>query len=139
MRTKRTIATEMRERLETNGVPHDGLDQTDLVNLEGAFEAYAAEKKSLQASPYIDIIRTGASPSGKTQIYIVVNKQNGLHDQPGFIKWNGGWRKYVYYSGEAYYDAACLHQIANFCEAATEAQSNGYFIEGTATLKEYGA
>jgi len=69
-------------------------------------------------SPYIDIVEAGTSDSGKTKIWYVVNKRDPS-DTPGIIKWNGGWRKYVYYSGEAYYDWACLRQIADFIEAAT--------------------
>ncbi len=70
-------------------------------------------------SPYIDIIEVGKSPSGKTKIFHVVNKRDPQNDVPGIIKWNGGWRKYVYYSGEAYYDWQCLRQIADFIEAQT--------------------
>jgi hypothetical protein len=70
-------------------------------------------------SPYIDIVEVGTSPSGKTKIWHVVNKRDPANDVPGVIKWHGGWRKYVYYSGEAFYDWQCLRQIANFIEDAT--------------------
>lgn len=70
-------------------------------------------------SPYIDIIEVGASPSGKTKIFHVVNRRNP-EDVPGIIKWHGPWRKYVYESGPAIYDWKCLRQIADFCEAATK-------------------
>lgn len=70
-------------------------------------------------SPYIDIVEVGTSPSGKTKVWHVVNKRDPENDVPGIIKWNGGWRKYVYYSGEAFYDWQCLRQIANFIEDQT--------------------
>jgi hypothetical protein len=70
-------------------------------------------------SPYIDIVEVGTSPTGKTKIWHVVNKRDPQNDIPGIIKWNGGWRKYVYYSGEAFYDWQCLRQIADFIEVET--------------------
>lgn len=70
-------------------------------------------------SPYIDIVEVGTSVSGLTKVFEVRNKRDPEHDIPGIIKWNGGWRKYVYHSGEAFYDAQCLRQIANFCEDQT--------------------
>lgn len=70
-------------------------------------------------SPYIEIVEIGLSPSGKTKIWKVVNKNNP-DDVPGIIKWNGGWRKYVYYSVHAYYDWQCLRQIADFIEEQTK-------------------
>jgi len=76
------------------------------------------------ASPYIDILYAGPSASGKTHIWHVVNKTND-NDIPGIIKWSGGWRKYVYHSVAAYYDAACLQQISTFLRQATEAHKLG--------------
>lgn len=90
-----------------------------------------------ESSPYIDIIHVGPSESGKTQIYHVVNKRNGLGDQPGIIKWNGGWRKYVYHSDEAYYDHQCLAQISEFLARATSEHKQGIVTPGTATIEEY--
>lgn len=72
-------------------------------------------------SPYIDIIQVGVSPSGKTKIWHVVNKRDPENDVPGVIKWNGGWRKYVYHSDLAFYDPQCMRQIADFMEAETAA------------------
>lgn len=77
---------------------------------------------SSELSPYIDIVEVGTSPSGKTKIWEVRNKRDPENDIPGIIKWNGGWRKYVYYSGEAFYDWQCLRQIANFIEDQTTIQ-----------------
>lgn len=70
-------------------------------------------------SPYIDIVEVGKSASGLTKVFEVRNKRDPENDIPGIIKWNGGWRKYVYYSGEAYYDSQCLRQIADFCDDQT--------------------
>lgn len=90
-----------------------------------------------EPSPYIDVIYMGQSASGKTAVWYVVNKKNGLQDTPGIIKWNGGWRKYVYHSGPAYYDAQCLGQIAEFLDRANAAHKLGEIEPGTATLKDY--
>ncbi len=76
-------------------------------------------EKSEVSSPYIDIIEVGTSPSGKTKIWHVVNKEHGPGDNPGVIKWHGPWRKYVYHSDEAFYDAKCLYHIADFLERVT--------------------
>jgi hypothetical protein len=70
-------------------------------------------------SPYIDIVEAGTSSTGKTKIWHVVNKTHD-DDQPGIIRWHGAWRKYVYESGPAFYDAKCLRQIADFIERATQ-------------------
>ena len=70
-------------------------------------------------SPYIEFRDMGTSASGKTRVWYVVNKNN-VDDVPGIIKWNGGWRKYVYHSGPAYYDWQCLRQIADFIEDQTK-------------------
>lgn len=85
-------------------------------------------------SPYIEIIQTGESTSGKTLIWEVRNK-NTL-EYLGRIKWHGAWRKYVFeeppvpiYSfymnkddkPEQFcwiYDSKCLRQIAEFLENA---------------------
>ena len=73
---------------------------------------------SSDVSPYIEIVEVGTSKSGKTKVWHVRNKGNEF-DVPGVIAWNGGWRKYVFYSNEAYYDWQCLRQIADFIEQAT--------------------
>ena len=70
-------------------------------------------------SKYIKIEFVRMSPSGKTKIWHVRNTQKA-DDVPGIIAWNGGWRKYVYYSYDAYYDWDCLRMIADFIETATK-------------------
>lgn len=68
---------------------------------------------------WVSIELLGTSPSGKTNIWLVSGK-NGADDQIGYIKWHGPWRKYVYFSDEAFYDWDCLRYIADFCEIATK-------------------
>lgn len=68
---------------------------------------------------YINIEKVGTSTSGKTKVWAVTGK-NGAEDGIGYIKWSGAWRKYVYYSDEAFYDWDCLRLIADFCESATK-------------------
>lgn len=82
-------------------------------------------------SPYIEITEVGKSPSGKTSIWEVRNK-NTL-EYLGRIKWHGAWRKYVFEEPPVpiitvpinrvmpeqvcwIYDSKCLKQIAEFLE-----------------------
>lgn len=90
-----------------------------------------------ESSAYIDIVDMGASESGKTRVWYVINKRNGPDDTPGIIKWSGGWRKYVYHSGPAYYDHYCLAQIAQFLKQATDDHKHGIVTPGTARLEDY--
>lgn len=73
-------------------------------------------------SPYIEITQVGLSPTGKTKIWEVRNISQGTnaHDIPGFIKWRGAWRGYVYECEASFYDAKCLRQIADFIDAANK-------------------
>lgn len=73
-------------------------------------------------SPYIEIVQVGTSPSGKTKVWEVRNISNGTHsdDVPGFIRWHGAWRGYVYECEASFYDAKCLRQIADFIDAANK-------------------
>jgi len=65
---------------------------------------------------WIKIEEEGLSKTGKTKIFKIVNKD--YPDIPlGFIKWNGGYRKYAYYpEGDSYYEEDCLKNIAEFLE-----------------------
>lgn len=75
-------------------------------------------------SPYIEIVEVGTSKSGLTKIWEVRNVSNGLHrdDVPGWIRWYGAWRGYVYECEASFYDAKCLRQIADFIDAANAEQ-----------------
>lgn len=64
------------------------------------------------------------NPSKKTKIWEVHNINNPDDINIGIIKWYGGWRKYVYYTGDAYYDWTCLRGIADFCEVQTGAHTS---------------
>lgn len=46
----------------------------------------------------------------------------GLSGKVGEVKWYGGWRKYVFYTDEGFYDWDCLRMIAEFCEFETKKQ-----------------
>lgn len=72
-------------------------------------------------SEFIKFIPMGWSPSGKTQIWHVVNLMRPESpDQVGVVSWSGAWRKYVYHSPEAsFYDHDCLRLIADFIETQT--------------------
>jgi hypothetical protein len=70
-----------------------------------------------EVSPYIEINYVHHSESGKTKVFEVRNK-NTPDDVPGFIRWHGPWRGYVYECEASFYDAKCLRQIANFIDDA---------------------
>lgn len=45
----------------------------------------------------------------------------GSQQPLGWIQWHGGWRKYTFFPGvDTMYDADCLREIAEFCEARTK-------------------
>ncbi len=68
-------------------------------------------------SKYIEIVEIGTSPSGKTKVWEVRNKNEDA--EVGIIRWAGNWRKYVYDCDSCYYDWDCLRMIADFIEKAT--------------------
>lgn len=78
-------------------------------------------------SPYIEIVQTCTSASGKTKIWEVRNISDDHHqdDAPGVIRWHGPWRGYVYECEASIYDAKCLRQIADFIDAANKEHRNG--------------
>lgn len=71
---------------------------------------------------WVNIELVGTSPTGKTNVWAVTGK-GGPNNGIGYIKWHGAWRKYVYYSDEAFYDWDCLRYIAEFCENVTKDRS----------------
>ena len=91
-------------------------------------------------SPYIEILEVGKSPSGKTSIWEVRNKNT--QEYLGRIKWHGAWRKYVFESPPSelfwIYDSQCLTQIAQFLEKSNRwhktlrsvAKGESHLIEG---------
>lgn len=67
---------------------------------------------------FIEFIHAGASPSGKTQIWNVVN--TNFNEVIGTVHWSGAWRKYVYETPlGSYYDWECLRLLADFTEEKT--------------------
>lgn len=67
---------------------------------------------------HLEMVFLKDSPSGKTKIWEVRNVT--LDETLGTIGWNGGWRKYVYKSPEAVYDARCLRDIAWMLDRAKD-------------------
>ena len=72
-----------------------------------------------QIGKYVEVFEI-PNPSKKTKIWGVHNINESDDVNIGIIKWYGGWRKYVYYTENAYYDWTCLRGIADFCEAMTK-------------------
>ena len=55
----------------------------------------------------------------RTKIWVVFNKRTS--DICGYVKWYGGWRKYIFESIDRprIYDWEFLRLMAGFCETAT--------------------
>ena len=53
----------------------------------------------------------------KTKRWNVSNSQDG--SQLGKIVFSGAWRKYVFISIEAQFDAGCLDEVSNFLKEQT--------------------
>ena len=66
----------------------------------------------------VEIWIVGATDSGKTFIFAVTSKLS--QDRIGIIRWHGAWRKYVYETGDSFYDPDCLRYIADACERFTQ-------------------
>ena len=69
-------------------------------------------------SKFLEFREAGTSKSGITMVWEVVPKSEGFG--LGGIRWYGPWRKYVFNPvGDAVFCAACLRDIADFCELKT--------------------
>lgn len=70
---------------------------------------------------YIKFILDRKSPTGKTNIWKVVNKNNQVC--LGEICFWGGWHSYVFSPHpQMIFEKQCLRDIANFCEQQTKLQ-----------------
>jgi hypothetical protein len=72
---------------------------------------------------YIDFRLHGFSPSGKTKIWVVQNRED--HSVLGRVSWFGRWRKYIFHPPEhadLVFEEVCLREIAQFIEEETKAQ-----------------
>ena len=56
----------------------------------------------------------GMSKSGKTEVWSVLHKDK--EELLGAIRWNGGWRQYIYEPEWSYYSKGCLRHVADFLE-----------------------
>lgn len=66
---------------------------------------------------YLNIVLTGKSDSGKTNIFAVQTLDGGVL---GRVSWFGPWRKYTFSPvPNVTFDANCLDEIANFCRSTT--------------------
>lgn len=71
------------------------------------------------AKSYLRFAEAGWSPSGKTRRWWVSSHRGAAL---GVIMWYSSWRRYVYETPwqDAVLGAACLREIADFCEARTQ-------------------
>lgn len=61
---------------------------------------------------WVEILRTGTSDSGKTNVYAVAATSG---DVLGHISWYSSWRRYVFYPvPNTLYDEECLRVISEF-------------------------
>ena len=80
---------------------------------------------------YVEMLAVGASKSGKTRVFDVLNRKSG--DELGMIAWFGPWRQYTFRADPlAVFSAGCLNDIAAFVEEQTDLQRRG-------VLKPWGA
>jgi hypothetical protein len=71
---------------------------------------------------YLTFTFAKKSDSGKTEIWRVIGSDRSTL---GWVSWSGPWRKYIYAANTAAnYDAACLREIADFCETKTKEHRN---------------
>lgn len=65
-------------------------------------------------SRWIEFDPSGSSASGKTQVFVVRPKHSVV--PLGQVRWYAPWRRYCFTPVEGTFDAACLRDIATFCE-----------------------
>ena len=82
------------------------------------------EEKVLGSQRECEWIRfdlVGPTPSGKTQIWNVVLKDQSVIG--GQVRWFGAWRKYAFFPNPStLYEQDCLRDIARFIESQTLSQ-----------------
>jgi hypothetical protein len=76
----------------------------------------------LTKGTYIDFRLHGFSPSGKTKVWVVQNRED--HSILGRVVWFGRWRRYTFnppVSSDLVFEEVCLREIAQFIEEETKA------------------
>src|SRR5678815_689340 len=93
-------------------------------NADRADRRRAAATSTLTGFPFrtmkthIVFTEVGASASGKTKVWNVVNTGGGT--VLGSVKWWPAWRRYCFFPGhETVYDKSCMREVAAFLEAKT--------------------
>ncbi len=60
------------------------------------------------------------SVTGKTKIWIIVDRSNGLL---GKVRWFGRWRCYAFFpETDTVFNASCMRELVMFCDEATKKQ-----------------
>lgn len=71
------------------------------------------ERGKIMNSKYLDFVFWEKSHSGKTDIYHVMSKSQGI--SLGTIHWYGRWRRYTFSpNADTDFDPRCLDDISNF-------------------------
>ena len=72
-------------------------------------------------SKWLQFDKCRDSPSGKTSLWEVTNKENG--SLLGSIKWWGAWRQYVFLpADDCVFNRGCLRDLAAFLDEAMAAR-----------------
>ena len=70
---------------------------------------------------FIQFLHVGKTASGKTDIFLVQNPENGSF--LGEVRWHGAWRKYCFFpTVGTLFEQVCLRDISDFIEAETQKQ-----------------
>lgn len=84
------------------------------------------------STDWVDLVHIGKSPSGKTDVYAVVNVGG---TNLGEVRWRGQWRGYAFYPDpDTLYEQHCMRTIADWLEDLTRAHREGrkaYSDEGS--------
>jgi hypothetical protein len=88
----------------------------------GSTEMVPAESEAMNPDKYLRFVDVGASLTGKTRIWRVLNVANPMIEL-GTVKWQAHWRRYAFCPAFlTVYDAGCLREIAEFIEQQMKAR-----------------
>jgi len=84
----------------------------------------------MEPGTYISFLNQGVSPSGKTGVWEVITNEE-LAQRLGCVRWHSPWRCYAFFAdSNTLYEKKCLREIAEFLEAKTKEQREGWRREG---------
>lgn len=82
----------------------------------GSLARQKVGKGKTTAEKYIEVREAGASKTGLTKIWAVINRRT--EQTCGEIRWWGGFRQYTFFPTDGFlFDTSCLRLIADRLEA----------------------